>query len=539
MPHSETEMSQSDVCRYKFLVIDDHDLLDVTNLERRVNSAVKHPQPVLELDAPWNDQPMEMFNYNNVLYDEQVKLFKMWYVVCAQTKDQYWESGRKTAYATSTDGIHWERPIMNMVEINGSTENNYIIGEMHSLTYTILIDPSDLPCRRYKMIFQPDSAEMRWSRFHMPFCLAYSGDGIHWDRPTHVNPVLRGVSDGGWGFCYDRDRRVYQLYTRRVPNVPRDISLYESYDLVNWEDKGRVLVPGDAHDPPEMFNFQGMTPFFYEDFCLSTLNTQYSLPVCESYEIFNEPPADWPSKTLGHVDVQLAYSRDGRNWLRPDDRTPLIPNGEPGSPDEGVIFVGSANPFTLDGDTYLYYTAVRYQHNNRGQEAYMAAHNDDMRGAVSCMLAKMPEDHWVSLDAGADGGTFTCKPWGPPHEVFVNADAEGGEITAELVTPYGEPVPGCTRADCIPITGNGKNQELRWRDVPHPWALHRDHLGGVLVRFHLRNAKLYSYTFTLPDPTGQLERDRLNTRWCEHIKHRSDNWGRASNEPADGLPPRA
>lgn len=528
----------SDTCNYKFLVIDNQDLLEINNLKRKVNQAIKQPEPVLKLDAPWDTEPMEMFNYNNVLYDADEKLFKMWYVVCAQDKDSYWEGGRRTAYATSKDGINWEKPIMNMVEVNGSTENNYIIDKMGSLTYNIIDDPSDIGARRYKMIFQVESNESRWAGFHMPLCLAYSADGISWDRPIHVNPILRGISDAGWGFCYDRDRRKYQLYTRRVPNVPRDISLYESYDLVNWEDKGRIIVPGDEYDPPEMFNFQSMTPFFYEDFSMAMLSTQYSLPESEPYEIFNEPPADWHSKMLGHVDMQLAYSRDGVNWSRPKDRTPMIAYGGPGSPDEGIVFVGSANPFTIDGDTYLYYTAARYQHNNHSKSAYMKEHNYDMRDAVSCMLAKMPEDHWVSLDADNDEGSFVCKPWGPPHEVFVNADAKGGSIEAELVTPYGKVVPGYSRSDCIAVTANGKSQQIKWKNGKSAWeTIAKDHLGGLMMKFYLKNAKLYSYTFTLPDPDGQLERDRLNARWCEHIKHRSGNWGRNSNEPAIGLPP--
>jgi len=153
------------------------------------------------------------------------------------------------------------------------------------------------------------------------------------------------------------------------------------------------------------------------------------------------------------------------------------------------------------------------------------------------MLATMPEDHWVSLDAGAEEGSFVCKPWGPPHEVFVNADAEGGSVEAELVTPYGEPLPGYGRGECIPITANGANQRVQWKCGGHPWDLAKDYRGGILVKFYLKNAKLYSYTFTLPDPDGKLEKDRVNSRWCELIKHKSDNWDRLSTEPAIGLPP--
>ncbi|MDP7400224.1 MAG: hypothetical protein QF541_25400, partial [Lentisphaeria bacterium] len=196
------------------------------------------------------------------------QLFKMWYTTYIEVVEQYWEQGAKQCYAVSEDGIHWEKPILNMIEVNGSTENNYIFPPMRSLEYSIFLDPSDPPSRRYKMIFQVRSKETFWAEFHSPLCIAYSADGIHWDRPQHVNPVLRGVNDFAWGVMYDPDRRKYLLFTRRVPNLPRDISLYESFDLVNWQDMGRVLVPGDEHDPPELFNFQSMTPFLYEDFYL-------------------------------------------------------------------------------------------------------------------------------------------------------------------------------------------------------------------------------------------------------------------------------
>lgn len=160
-----------------------------------------------------------------------------------------------------------------------------------------------------------------------------------------------------------------------------------------------------------------------------------------------------------------------------------------------------------------------------------------MRNVACAMLARMPEDHWVSFEAGAEEGYFVCQPWGPPHEVFVNADAEGGSIEVELVTPYGEIMPGYSRQDCIPVRANGPNQEVQWKNGRHPWDFAADYRGGVLPKFYLQNAKLYSYTFTLPDPDGQLERDRRNARWLDAIKHRSDNWDRLSTEPALGLPP--
>ena len=89
----------------------------------------------------------------------------------------------------------------------------------------------------------------------------------------------------------------------------------------------------------------------------------------------------------------------------------------------------------------------------------------------------------------------------------------------------------------VPVTADGKDQPIKWKSGCRPWDSRQDYRGGLLVKFYLTNAKLYSYTFTLPDPDGQLERGRLNARWCEMIKHRSDQWDRASNEPAAGVSP--
>ena len=188
--------------RSKFLLIDDAFLLGVHNLQRKVNQAVKHPEPVMRLDAPW-DNPTECFTQLNVLYDGDEKTFKMWYVLLAPA-DQWSANSSKWAYATSQDGIHWERPLLERIEHNGSKDNNYFTPPLDGFFGSIIIDPSDIASRRYKMLFEGNATD--WASFHVPVCLAYSADGIVWDRPTHVNPVLRGLSDGLFVFYYDRCR---------------------------------------------------------------------------------------------------------------------------------------------------------------------------------------------------------------------------------------------------------------------------------------------------------------------------------------------
>ncbi len=530
---SKPSESRADaLAHYKFLLIDDRSLVKSHNLKRRVNQAIKRPQPVMTLDAPW-DTDRDMLNMVSILYDEGEKLYKMWYTLM-RWKGETSDGPRGVAYATSEDGLHWKKPILGLIEDNGSRENNLVIPFMHQFAYSIIRDPSDVPARRYKMIFDAFGEESRWAGHHSALNLAYSHDGLQWERPRHVNPVLRGISDDNFTLFYDGDRRRYVLVTRRVPNSPRDLSQYESYDLVNWEDKGRVLVAGDELDPPELTNIYDMPVFRYEDFFLGIINPYYTHPFAPTYASYHKPP-DYPRNKVGQLDVALAYSRDGRKWQRPDDRSPVVELGEVGAHDGGMLYPAE-NPLVRDGETWIYFTASRVNHQWWDWLSYDPS--KDMRDLAVLMLAVMPEDHWISLDAGVEEGWLMTKPWGPPSGIFVNADAEGGSVVGELVTPYGEVVPGFSRDECVPIESNGPDQELTWKGDRTLYDSRKEYLGGVCLKLYLKEAKLYSYTFTRPDPDGNLRRRKENTRWLDAITHRSDQWGRQATEPASGVPPR-
>ena len=59
------------------------------------------------------------------------------------------------AYATSTDGLTWHKPILNLVEEDGSTANNLVWPFYRwSGGHGVMKDPSEVdPNKRYKMLF--------------------------------------------------------------------------------------------------------------------------------------------------------------------------------------------------------------------------------------------------------------------------------------------------------------------------------------------------------------------------------------------------
>src|SRR5205823_5017799 len=90
------------------LFVDDF-LIGDTTLKRTFHRTTYHPAtPVLRPDKSWEktgQNPMAMVFSDGVWYDPKDRIFKMWYMGGLL---------RSTCYATSTDGIHWEKPVLDV-----------------------------------------------------------------------------------------------------------------------------------------------------------------------------------------------------------------------------------------------------------------------------------------------------------------------------------------------------------------------------------------------------------------------------------------
>ena len=103
--------------------------------------------PVLKPDKPCEllredgHGPNAMVYSDGVWYDPQDKIFKMWY------QGNYYP--RETCYATSEDGIHWDKPILDVVD--GTNIVMPTDGDRRdSNTLWLDLNEED-PQRRYKM----------------------------------------------------------------------------------------------------------------------------------------------------------------------------------------------------------------------------------------------------------------------------------------------------------------------------------------------------------------------------------------------------
>ncbi|MCA9110831.1 MAG: hypothetical protein KDA52_12835, partial [Planctomycetaceae bacterium] len=99
-----------------------------------------------------------------------------------------------------------------------------------------------------------------------------------------------------------------------------------------------------------------------------------------------------------------------------------------------------------------------------------------------------------SAHAGTDGGQLTTKPltFSGSKLVINYTVGEGGSVQVELLQEDGTPYPGYDLAAAPSLTGDEIVQAVTWTGKDNVSELKGK---PVQIRFHLKNADLYSLRF--------------------------------------------
>lgn len=464
----------------RHLFLDDAEIDSLHGLRRTINQPDWDPEtPILRPERPWEMGGISQ--YGTVLYDEEDEEFRFYYLTHAGSGGyeakmvtmggKQWLANRTlVGYATSRDGVNWERPNLGQVDFEGSTDNNLLaIGAINVEGTGIVYEPEDPdPDRRYKAIFwehgsgevvtREDGLVLWAGGGRDGMWVAFSPDGIHWTN--HEKNPVGPSSDTSHYVVKDPATGHYRAYGRFAPKGGRVIGCMTSRDFTDWSDGVLVLAP-DEHEiagPEATTEFYGMSVGLYEGLYIGGVWV-------------------YRSGTDGCIDTQLAVSRDGLAWERVAERQVFMPVGPAGGMSDGMVRT-TANYIVRGDEIYIYYGMVNGPHSgpkHPGREIKRS--HPGMVG-----LARLRRDGWVSLDAGADGGTVITTPSAIASDTLhVNVDASRGELRASLIDSRGEPVPGCEGA----LTGDHLDGAISWTG-PAPATAAR-------IRFELRDAKLFSY----------------------------------------------
>ena len=456
------------------LFVDDF-LIAETTLKRMCHLAEYYPEnPVLKPDKPWESSrhpdlpkwreawaaPTAMPFSDGVWYDPKDKLFKLWYM-----------GGmiNSVCYAISEDGIHWEKPLLD-VELG---TNVVYPNVRESSTVWLDLEEKD-PSTRYKLFYH------KWCRLGEELQICFSPDGIHW-----TEPIEGGINGDRTTVFYNPFRKVWVfsirsgvmieergVRTRHYREHPEAIpgAQWKEGDPVAWVGADRLDLPrpGSDMNHAELYNLDCVA---YESLMIGLFS------ILQGHQT-GRPKIN---------ELKVGFSRDGFNWHRPDRRV-FIPASE--TPyDWNWGNVQSAGGCCLVvGDRLYFYVSGR------------AGMPDSCEsGVCSTGLAILRRDGFASMDAGANEGTLTTRTvrFNGKH-LFVNTDCARGQLSGEILYKDGQVIPGFSRGKCVAVSADSTLAEVKWTGVEDLSAISGQH---VKLRFHLSNGKLYSF-WVSPDESG-------------------------------------
>ncbi|MBV7337831.1 glycosyl hydrolase family 32, partial [Chloroflexi bacterium TSY] len=442
------------------LFVDDF-LIESTSLTRVFGKPEIHPQsPVLmpetEEEMDFGNCPMAAPFNDGVWYDPQDQLFKLWYM------PGWFHS---IALATSRDGIHWERPNLDVVpgtnlawpNQEGSDRDGCLVWLDH------FANDAD---QRFKMfqyyrhysegIQNPrETVQEGW--------LQVSPDGIHWSDPV----ITTRVGDNS-SFFYNPFRQKWCMSIRRASQATRLRARYyhESDDFLSgaqWD-----------MDTDEVF-WQRVDQFDLPDparpnhrVALYDVNvTPYESLMLGMFAIFRGPENDICAKegVPKTMDLEVGYSRDGFHFSRPD-RTPFLASSRRiGDWNRAYLHAAGGICLVVHDQIYIYFGAFSGISPKLGptEAGSPGLSRRVMYAGASTGLATLRRDGFAGMEASSGSGDLTTRPIiFKGDRLFVNVNAPDGDLRMAVFHEDGTAVEGLTANDCTAISLDNTSTEVTW-----------------------------------------------------------------------------
>lgn len=516
-----------DVGRQLFV---DEFLIQQTTLRRTVHQPEKHagnpvlrPQTPVELNG--GDQPVACPFSDGVFYDPADGVFKMWYMAG-------WFDG--TALAVSHDGIHWERPELDVVPGTNRVLAPRPDFRRDGTSLWLDHDATD-PGQRFKLLLYARSG-----RYGTGGHLLASPDGVHWEERGR-GAGLDTVGDNSTLF-YNPFRQRWVLSARRSTPARGRLRYYREqadfWRLGQWEDvlgvpagvpagvpgapgspaapraHGTTGAPGGAGAQEEQGAPGGPGTAGTADGPVFWIGADRLDPTDpqtgEATQLYKVDAVAYESIMLGAIqlhygprndvcarggfpkitELQIGYSRDGFHWDRRDRSIFLGASRREGHHERGYIHSAGGVCLVVGDRLHFYYGAC---------SGVSPRHGGAMYAGGSTNLATLRRDGFVSLDAGEDPGWLTTRPVTfSGAALFVNVDAPHGELRAEVLDAAGDVIAPFSLQHCAPVAVNATQVHVRWSGAPDLAALRGR---PVRFRFRLVNGALYAF-WVSPDGRG-------------------------------------
>lgn len=401
-------------------------LIEETELQPKYHKAKKFEgNPVLYPSEPWETEglPLACPKSGGVWYDENEKIFKMWY-------EGSW--CRNMCYATSSDGVHWIKQDLGVV-----AGTNIILPYKHADTDEAIPFPND------PSYLRPDSTtvwidynapkEERYKLFmrnpggQYPGIIGVSEDGIHFSKLSYTgiigdrstifyNPFrkkwIHSVRSQIWDGKFERSRIYYEC---------------ESFmDAAAWEQKNEhYWMKVDEKDLPHPYI--GQKPHLYNVDCVG-----YESIMLGMFQILYGPDNDTcaQSGVPKITELMPMYSRDGYNFSRPSRESIIDATMYDGAWDRGYIQSVGGVTIIHGDELWIYYIGFA---GDKSIKTQTEGHSSGMYANGATGIAKLRRDGFVSMEGK---GTLLTKKlcFTSKTAMFINAI---GKIETEFLDAEG------------------------------------------------------------------------------------------------------
>ena len=487
-----------DIGSRRELLVDDYLIESLRGLELVLQQPVRR-EVVMDYDRPWEGN---CCLYQSIFRDGD--RYRMYYRAAHFDEDKPPPTTAYqnrlpplVCYAESTDGVRWTRPVLGLVEVDGSTENNVVWpptdqlmvdGSINGSSSFMAFKDDNPACpanERYKGVAQMHQPDAN-GKLRGGLSLFVSRDGIHWSVKQH-GVITDGEFDALNQIFWDRYRGQYVTFYRdgarglpgggyRAPDGYRAIATAVSSDALTWPG-GRLLEYEDA--PKEQLYDPAIVAYHRAPHLFVGFPLRY-LP---------HRGAPGSTHTWSEVsDVLLMTSRDGLHWQR--WREAFLRPGPQIQQPEHYRWGGHANNMTAGAvlETKSALPGAPNELSIYSIEGYYSGKSSQLRRFTLRL------DGFVALHAPAAEGEMVTRPLRfEGSRLTLNfSTSAAGSVRVELQDAEGQPLEGFTLTDCPAIYGDEIDRVVAWKggsDVSR--------LAGTPVRLRIvmNDADVYALQF--------------------------------------------
>lgn len=409
--------------------------------------------PVLKPGGP-NDPDAESMSYYGTVLQVGDEL-RMWYL--GRGKSEY--GPLRICYATSQDGLRWQKPALGFVGYAGSTSNNLVDLDFGGrvMSCNVIYEPDDPdPARRFKVFCEVESDLSKNQG-----CVAFSSDGLRW-KPSPRNPVTHTrfentglVKRSGCYYVNGQNAGLDRAFQKRV------LLTLVSYDFEHWTDAGALGFRRDHVPPrPVHLNYQ-VGPQVH----LGAGLWDRGNVILGFYGQWNAPLHSDDRRDM-RMDIGLLVSVDGLYYDEPIPDFRIIESREEGwrtlSPAGDPPRLAQGQGVVNLGDKTVTWYSIW---GGQGSEGIRAAWwRRDRLGYFHATRAPIEGQTW----ADEVKPHFISAPIQLPESggrVFLNASylSEHARLAVEILDQQFRPLPGHTAAQCEPFRDDSAFRlPVRW-----------------------------------------------------------------------------